>query len=60
MADDETFCKPIDGKDTRPEYQARVGGFIGERLATIFFTILRQKNPVELREIKLLENHQAI
>lgn len=60
VANDETFCKPVDGKDTRPEYQARIGGFLGERLATIFWTMFSQRNPIEVREIKLLEPGQKI
>ena len=60
MANDETFCKPVEGKDTRPEYQARIGGFIGERLATVFWTIFSQRNPMEVREVKLLEPGQKI
>ena len=60
MANDETFCKPVEGKDTRPEYQARIGGFLGERLATIFWTIFSQRNPIEVREVKLLEPGQKI
>lgn len=60
VENDETFCKPVEGKDTRPVYQARLGGFIVERLSTLFWRIFGQKNPFEVREVKLLEPNQSI
>lgn len=45
-------------KDCRIEYQARIGGFIVERINTIFWQF--SQYPKQLQQIKLFGQNQAI
>ena len=45
-------------KDCRIEYQARIGGFIVERINTIFWQL--SQYPRELQQIKLAGQNQII
>ena len=45
-------------KNCNVEYQARIGGFIVERINTIFWQI--SQYPKQLQQIKLLEPNQRL
>lgn len=45
-------------KNCNVEYQARLGGFITERISTIFWQL--SQYPRELQQIKLAEQNQII
>lgn len=59
MKNDPSFTTPIEGKNTDPKYQCRIGGCIMERLSTIFFNKLTQV-PKEFKKVSLLEKGQKI
>lgn len=49
-----------DGKDERPEYQARILSFLAERLATAYWLFVSRQSPVFPAKIILTEPNQKI
>lgn len=58
VKNDSTFTAPQEGKNTDIVYQARIYGFVTERLSTLFF--LQYPGEIYHCEVKLLESHQKI
>lgn len=58
VKNNESFTKPVDGKNTDPNYQARIGAFLSERMSSIFWQLLQV--PRNYQQVILLEEGQKI
>ena len=58
IKNDESFTTGGEGKNCEVKYQSRIGGFIAERMSTIFWML--SPMPKQWQNVILLENGQVI